>query len=395
MSHNPIFQVMLFCVLSFIFGRSTCGDEPWTRHTIDNTLQGADGVRLGDFNGDQLPDIVTGWEESGVVRLYLHPGYAKAKKTWPAVTLGKGESPEDAVPMDVDGDGTLEVVSCHEGKLKRVFVHRFKAKNYHNKHLLKASNWESKPLEVLDGQQWMFAAPIQLNGGGSAIVFGSKNKGATITLLKPDKPVQVIEEWTAKKVRQAGWIMSIQIIDMDADGDADIVFSDRKGAQRGIGWLEQPNHRVAATRQKDNRLWKEHSIGGKDNEILFIEAAPSRVLASTRNSVWIEYKKISANNWISTLEPNPRGVVNGKAIRSFKDGAIVLSANTHAVKSSSPLPGIWLKPAGQPWQVIDRTTQAKFDRMELIDLDGDGDLDVLTCEERRQMGVVWYENPER
>ena len=35
----------------------------------------------------------------------------------------------------------------------------------------------------------------------------------------------------------------------------------------------------------------------------------------------------------------------------------------------------------------------KFDRMELIDLDGDGDLDILTCEERDLLGVIWYENP--
>ena len=27
------------------------------------------------------------------------------------------------------------------------------------------------------------------------------------------------------------------------------------------------------------------------------------------------------------------------------------------------------------------------------DVDGDGDLDVLCCEERDQLGVFWYENP--
>ena len=32
---------------------------------------------------------------------------------------------------------------------------------------------------------------------------------------------------------------------------------------------------------------------------------------------------------------------------------------------------------------------------ELIDLDDDGDLDVLTCEERRINAVIWYENPQR
>ena len=43
---------------------------------------------------------------------------------------------------------------------------------------------------------------------------------------------------------------------------------------------------------------------------------------------------------------------------------------------------------------------SKFDRIELLDLDGDGDLDVITCEENggknsRGLGLIWYENPTR
>jgi hypothetical protein len=37
----------------------------------------------------------------------------------------------------------------------------------------------------------------------------------------------------------------------------------------------------------------------------------------------------------------------------------------------------------------------KFDRMELVDLDADGDLDLITCEEAENLGVIWYENPAR
>ncbi len=37
----------------------------------------------------------------------------------------------------------------------------------------------------------------------------------------------------------------------------------------------------------------------------------------------------------------------------------------------------------------------KFDLMQVLDLDADGDLDVITCEERDQLGVIWYENPHR
>ena len=37
----------------------------------------------------------------------------------------------------------------------------------------------------------------------------------------------------------------------------------------------------------------------------------------------------------------------------------------------------------------------KYDLVQLIDLDGDDDLDVLTCEEIDNLGVIWYENPAR
>jgi hypothetical protein len=38
----------------------------------------------------------------------------------------------------------------------------------------------------------------------------------------------------------------------------------------------------------------------------------------------------------------------------------------------------------------------KYDLVHLLDLDGDGDLDVLTNEEKQDehgLGVFWYENP--
>jgi hypothetical protein len=37
----------------------------------------------------------------------------------------------------------------------------------------------------------------------------------------------------------------------------------------------------------------------------------------------------------------------------------------------------------------------KFDLVHALDLDGDGDLDVITCEEDYNLGVFWYENPLR
>jgi hypothetical protein len=33
--------------------------------------------------------------------------------------------------------------------------------------------------------------------------------------------------------------------------------------------------------------------------------------------------------------------------------------------------------------------------MQALDLDADGTLDIITCEESDQLGVVWYENPTK
>ena len=59
---------------------------------------------------------------------------------------------------------------------------------------------------------------------------------------------------------------------------------------------------------------------------------------------------------------------------------------------------MWMRrtPEGT-WQprTISGLAGVKFDRIELIDIDSDGDLDLLTTEEVTPLGVVWYENPAR
>ena len=112
----------------------------WERHTIDQSSRGADGVRLQDVNGDGLMDIATGWEEGGQVKVYLHPGHQKVRQPWPSVIVGEVPSPEDAVFMDVDGNGMVDVVSSCEGKTRSVFVHWAPQ---HSKDYLDAKQWKT------------------------------------------------------------------------------------------------------------------------------------------------------------------------------------------------------------------------------------------------------------
>jgi hypothetical protein len=72
----------------------------------------------------------------------------------------------------------------------------------------------------------------------------------------------------------------------------------------------------------------------------------------------------------------------------------------YSCESSEGRSGIvWLSAAGSPWSgtwtrhELSGTEGTKFDQVLLRDLDGDGDPDVVTCEEVENLGVIWYENP--
>jgi hypothetical protein len=113
-------------------------------------------------------------------------------------------------------------------------------------------------------------------------------------------------------------------------------------------------------------------------------------------------------NWRPIEIPMPEGTGTGKGVAVGDvdgDGVpdVVFSCE-HANGEKSGL--MWLSCEGSPldgkWHAHHLSGPAgiKFDRIELLDLDGDADLDVLTCEEsqpvegkRRGLGVVWYENP--
>lgn len=366
----------------------------WNRHTIDNTSRGADGVKLGDLNKDGLPDIVTGWEEGGVVRVYLNPGAAKAGEPWSQVTVGEVKNVEEAIFTDLDGDGELEVVSGTEGKTCTLYWHR-----------RVDGAWTTQPFPVATNtQMWMQVAAIDLDGQhGADLLVASKNKGAAVSWLQAPQKADDLKAWSLHKLRDAGWVMSLKPQDMDGDGDADAVFSDRKGEHTGVFWLENPG----AAGNREHAAWKEHAIGGLGKQVMFadlgdvngdglldvaVAAKPVEIVLCLRKADggWDEHEvKLDGAN-----------LGDAKAVKiADVDGDTLPDLLFTCENAKGKLEGIvWLEQQRNgPWKqrTLGGPEGLKYDLMQTLDLDGDGDLDVITCEERDQLGVIWYENPHK
>ncbi len=373
----------------------------WKRHVIDDSSRGADGTRLADINGDGLPDIATGWEQGGVSRVCIHPGYDNARLQWPSVTVGLAQDVEDAVIIDLDADGAKDVVSCCEGTKQSIVVHWS-----HGGSSLDSNSWITTEVPASQGMfRWMFATPMDVDGDGRMdLVAGGKGAKSKLGWWKIPEEARDTSKWRWYPLRNMGWLMSLEVADMNEDGYLDLLFTDRKGGESGLFWLENPG----PIRANVLEAWTQHQVGGLGEEVMFFsqgnlddDPETEIVVAVRPNRLLIfDPEQDKAHRWkrMELLTPTNYGTPKATAVADFNlDGKSDLVFSTE--NASEPKMGIGLFVASSnpevEWslQSISGVDGVKHDLVVPVDLDGDGDLDILTCEEVKNLGVIWYENP--
>jgi len=385
--------------------------KAWQRHRIDDSSRGADGARLFDANGDGKLDLVTPWEEGGEIHICLHPGDAAVNKPWPLVVVGRVASPEDAVFVDLDGDGAVDVVSSCEGTLRSMFVHWAP---HAKEDYLDAAKWETVVIPETESKQaWMYALPMQIDDqNGIDLMVASKGQQASVGWLQAPANPRDLAAWKYHRLYDAGWVMSLIATDVNHDGKDDVLVSDRKGANRGVFWLEHPGRKIRST----PNVWREHRIGGNSHEVMFLDVADVNgddcediVVATHQAEILFFMREEDAQQpvWKREVVPAPYGLLKGKSVAV---GDLDLDGSLDIVHSTEPnsgprRPGVsWLKSLNNQAtgkklkfevQQISSLAGSKFDLLQMMDVDNDGDLDVITCEERDNLGLFWYENPHR
>jgi hypothetical protein len=410
-------------------------------HTIDDTLEGADGVDLYDIDGDADNDLVVGWEESGQVALYENPGSRHAGNKWRSTDISGGlqvRKIEDARFADFDSDGKIDaVVTATEKYSEKVGVHWL----VDRQDIFNKDSWKGAWLDPSIQLLFLKVAVGQVDGiAANDIVAGSKDDTKPAQLVwyqAPEKPgYGNSDQWKGWPITDIHWINTIEIIDIDQDGDNDVLMSDWSV----LAWFENPGQLNAPVNGQSN--WTRHVISTRANSYftncavdkqdsstihLIVSNVTAKVHVDAGSIVLYSIRKKFnkkgrwSGKWhvsrLTTLDPAPadrekndydiKGIACGN-IDSDDKIDLVMSASGYgsgvlALMSMEDRAGhqeLQLKVISD--SNYNTYKGIKHDNLLLDDLDGDGDLDIITTEESghnglyfsdRGLGLIWFENP--
>lgn len=361
----------------------------WEMHVIDSTLYGADGIRAGFFNKDKMIDMISGGEEKGVTRIYINKG----ENLFEMIEFNSPDV-EDAIFTDIDKDGKMDVFTLSEGETRAIAHYS----------LDETMKWKINLIEPTKSYQWMYAAVADLDKDGTnEIVVGGKGINGMIGWLQLKRDKNGNTNWLLHKIASAGWIMSIECLDMDNDGAIDILVSDRIGTNTGVKWFRNPVEDIVQNK------WLEIPVGLNGKEPMFLttidfndDGLMDIIATEIKEGVYyFENQNKNGLTWKKNLifqYPSFAGK-RGKSvavwdINNDKKLDIITSyaeaENQHGVLLS--------KRKGKQWKhyTISGKTGIKYDKILLHDMDSDGDMDIVITEEATNetgLGVVWYENP--
>lgn len=380
---------------------------PWVQSTIAShaTCDGADGTNVGDFNGDGKSDIVTACEQGNKIVVARRTGTCAAGQpvtydviVLPAPAAGQGSviGPEDARFGDIDNDGDLDVVIAESASAK---LRWFK-----NNGSGGASPFD-QPVKIGEGTQCdNSGTPVicrYMHGlvYAPGVVFaGSYSTGAEVSRFNcNDTPCTTASTWTHTKLSAANWVKGLEVHTGPgsvAPTDDDLLVWDYLGPLKGVRWI---NDATVGTGTLGTRL-----------------TSDSYTLRGTRKSSTIAYAVgtsdgLSAGTTFAIVggatATYPSGFGRAQAVNlcdldgdGNADMVVTASHANDPVDDITEPPSavasvMWIKgPGFTVAGEISGVLGIKHDNAECVDVDCDGDLDIVTTEEK-SLGLIWYENP--
>lgn len=307
-----------------------------------------EGIGLGDIDGDGDMDIATGRRQDGadeplVLVWFENPGDGSSK--WPSFEVAKTSHPIDRIEIaDVNGDGQSDIVMAEE-------------------------RWPGKEP---DGNIFWFSPKGDLKAGWN------KN--------------HVTTQWSSN---------NLDVADMDADGDLDIITNEHKGPDLKTQiWSNDGEGNFTETvidKGVEAHLGSQVFDLDKDGDLDIVSIG------------WDNYQKVHVwrNDRINALTANWRLVSSVKTgiatpnLGNQQTASLVIDVDKNGsmdffITERTKAPSVLLfRFNGKGWDrhIVENDPLFIEAGSASFDIDGDGDLDVVFGGESRSNEVWWWENP--
>ncbi|HJN48875.1 MAG: FG-GAP-like repeat-containing protein [Pseudomonadales bacterium] len=247
-------------------------ETPWRRVILDVSKNRGSFIRafLADFDGDGKPEIAAankGGQNPAIaqapldsISLFLAPDDPLKGRDWREKVLGKVRIPINSEPVDLDGDGDLDIVAGSRAERRILWFENLGGLEF-DEHPINVSG---APADLaITGFNMEYA---DLNADGRLDIISTAWPGWIVLLRQPENKS---DHWLFSAIGNAvpDQLVSVRLADIDSDGDMDVFAGaysrgrrDRDGplvsADRPIGriaWFENPGDKSLSN-------WPRHDI---------------------------------------------------------------------------------------------------------------------------------------